>query len=162
MCGNYNVAINRLALESVEAWQERGIEVTLVTRGSKGEAYLRKRNEAPISTTRHGRVPASPTSSWTLFDIAAQAFEIGEADEVWCTYTRFYSPVRREPRLVRMLPIKPQGALAEEGPISPAATERWSYEPRSAPSSSSSFAPSRACNSRTCSSSPSRASRAPG
>lgn len=151
MCGNYNVVINRLALESVAAWQERGLEVEVVTRGSKGQAYLRKRTET--ANIDHGTWPrAGVTDKLTdrLFEIAVKAFDSGEVDEIWCTYTRFYSPVRREPRLVRMLPIMPQGALAigdqaEAGPgkmdvvhadlsvspgtISPAATERWSYEP---------------------------------
>ena len=159
MCGNYNIAINRLALESIEAWRERGLQVRIVTRGSKGQTYLRKRSE--VERVAHATWPlAGVTDELTdgLFDIAVNAFDSGDADEVWCTYTRFYTPVRREPRLVRMLPIMPQGALAMSdeavanqpaatgsgsgkmdvahadlsvpaGTISPAATERWSYEP---------------------------------
>ncbi len=131
MCGNYNIAINRLALDSLEAWRERGIDLALVTRGAKGETYLGKRTEVPVlDHTTWPRAGVTDDVVDDVFDIAREAFENGEADEVWCTYTRFYSPVRREPCLVRLLPIMPQGVLAEEGPIGAAETERWSYEPR--------------------------------
>jgi F-type H+-transporting ATPase subunit gamma len=131
MCGNYNVVINRLALDAIEGWHERGIDVDVVTRGAKGEAYLRKRTGSPlVDTATWPRSGVTDEVVDDLFDVACTAFETGEVDEVWCTYTRYYAPVKREPSLVRLLPIMPQGGREDAGPIAAAETERWSYEPR--------------------------------
>ena len=72
-----------------------------------------------------------------LFARVSDAFLSGEADEVWCTYTRFFSPIRRYPTLVRLLPLTFEaggsGLLATVAAATPPETEdspeRWFYEP---------------------------------
>jgi len=49
---------------------------------------------------------------------------------VWCTYTRFYSPLRRYPTTVRLLPLTFESAdLADVTGAAVALPERWFYEP---------------------------------
>jgi F-type H+-transporting ATPase subunit gamma len=139
MCGNYNVAANRLALEAVAARRAEGQEVAIIAKGAKGERFFaRKAPGAVIRTDTWPRAGVVEEEVAELRDLLVQRFLTGEADEVWCTYTRYYSPIRRQPRMVRLLPL---GAVGEGGPTaggSPAApagapdagtAERWSYEP---------------------------------
>lgn len=140
MCGNYNMSINRLALDSVNDWRSAGVEVSVVTRGVKAEQYLRRKG---------GELEFLGTETWPrngvtdeivdeLHATVTDAFLEGIADEVWCTYTRFYTPVRREPTLVRLLPIAfdEMTEEAEVGSMDLARPhcdeprlQRWAYEP---------------------------------
>lgn len=139
MCGNYNMSINRLALDSVNDWRGAGIEVSVVTRGTKAEQYLRRKG---------GELEFLETETWprngvtddivdALHTTVTDAFLEGIADEIWCTYTRFYTPVRREPTLVRLLPIAFEGMATAEEPGYTLARphcddphlQRWAYEP---------------------------------
>lgn len=130
MCGNYNVAVNRLALETMEAWREAGVEVPVLVRGAKGESALRRRGDADIVQSA-GWPRAGVTEAFVdaVHDHVLEPFESGEVDEVWCTYTQFYTPIRRVPRLVRLLPISPDEDVRASGGVTADDTERWSYEP---------------------------------
>jgi F-type H+-transporting ATPase subunit gamma len=129
MCGSYNVAINRLALGTIKDLQAAGKEVAVIAKGAKGERLLARKAPGTVFLTetwpRAGVVQEQVTA---LRDILVERFLTREADEVWCTYTRYYSPIRREQCFVRLLPL---GAVEEGGRAAPPAleAERWSYEP---------------------------------
>lgn len=128
MCGNYNVAINRLALDTVVTRQAQGQQVAIISKGAKGERFFnRKAPGSVVLTETWPRAGVVEEQVAAMRDLLVGRFLSREADEVWCTYTRYYSPIRRQPRLVRLLPL---GAVAE-GKAAPAelAAERWSYEP---------------------------------
>lgn len=139
MCGNYNVSINRLALDSVNDWRNNGLEVSVVTRGLKAEQYLRRKG-GELDILEAETWPRSGVTDEivdALHGTVTDAFLEGIADEVWCTYTRFYTPVRREPTLVRLLPIafeemgsadEPERILARPHCDDPQ-LQRWAYEP---------------------------------
>lgn len=127
MCGNYNVAINRLARTAIERWRDQGLNVHVAARGGKGTHYL-SRHVSDLEFTSQETWPRTGVTDDivdALHDFVLDEFRTNHADEVWCTYTRYYAPVRREPVLVRLLPIAFEDLPTE--PLSP--RERWSYEP---------------------------------
>lgn len=138
MCGNYNMAINRLALDSINDWRNDEVAVTVVTRGLKAEQYLRRKG-GDLEIVQADPWPRNGVTDEivdALHATVTDAFLDGTADEVWCTYTRFYTPVRREPTLVRLLPIAFEKMAAAEEPAVLARPhcddpllQRWGYEP---------------------------------
>ena len=135
MCGGYNSAVNRVAAYVVSRFLGDGVKVTAIAKGLKGEKYLRTKTGAEIVESQGWeRAGVTPEEVDAMFERLSDAFMSGECDEVWCSYTRFYSPLRRQPRVIRLLPIvfeAPTKQVAGEGALDrPASSpDRWFYEP---------------------------------
>lgn len=130
MCGNYNIAVNRLAVEALADWHEAGVEVSVLARGAKGASALRRRAKADIvDSAGWPREGVTEPFVDVVHGYVTSAFERGEVDEVWCAYTRFHTPIRREPRLVRLLPIRPDERAEDGLAVVEADLGRWAYEP---------------------------------
>jgi len=131
MCGSYNSAIDREAGVFIRSRLADGVAVAAIAKGLKGEKYLRRRTEAEVvgagGWPRGGVLPDEVDA---LCDRLSEAFLSGDADEVWCTYTRFYSPLRRYPTAVRLLPLTFESAdRADVTGTAVALPEQWFYEP---------------------------------
>lgn len=127
MCGSYNLSANRTAARLVDELKAQGREVELVVKGARGERYLHKRCDAPIvhaETWKREGVTAEEVDA--LAQRLSDPYLDGTYDEVWCTYTRFYSPLRRTPSTVRLLPLAPETAGEAYAHGVP---DRWFYEP---------------------------------
>jgi F-type H+-transporting ATPase subunit gamma len=136
MCGSYNSGVNRLARAFVVSRLSAGVGVSVHAKGVRGERFLRRR--APgASVTGEGwtRAGVTPECVDALCERVEAAFLSGEADEVWCTYTRFFSPLRRYPTLVRLLPLAAEadGAAGSAEAGDTGAHRRWYYDPGLAP-----------------------------
>jgi len=129
MCGGYNSAIDRVAHNFIRSRTDAGLTVRAFAKGVKGERFLRRRGGVDvIGSEPWPRAGVTPDEVDGLFERLSGAFLSGEADEVWCTYTRFFSPLRRYPTLVRLLPL----AFDEAGDANGDEAEsprRWFYEP---------------------------------
>ena len=123
LCGGYNISVGREARTFALHKLAAGIDVVAVTRGQRADTYMRRTTTVPIAEhtgwTREG--VASADVDWLLDRITGD-FLAGEVDEVWACYTAFLSAVRREPVVVRLLPVMPAG---DEGEVARA----WQYEP---------------------------------
>lgn len=123
MCGNYNMAANHLCLELINEVRTYGRKVSLVVKGRKGELYWRKRN-VPIARVDYWKREGVTVDEVNeTLEFLTERFNSGAADEVYAVYTEFYSPIRREPRVVKLLPMSPEtgGEVEDVG--------RWFYEP---------------------------------
>jgi F-type H+-transporting ATPase subunit gamma len=118
MCGGYNMSINRVAAYFVARMQGLGADVSVIAKGSKGERYITKKTSAALVGSESW--PRAGVTEEDVDEMAAKlqdAFLSGGFDEVWCTYTRFFSPLRRQPRAVRLLPlVLEEPALAMQHP----------------------------------------------
>jgi F-type H+-transporting ATPase subunit gamma len=125
MCGGYNLAVCRLALDF---WERRGKadqKVKFIIKGKKGAAYFKKHNAEIIHKENWRRKGVKAEDVERLLKFLLTLYLSGEADEVYAVYTQFYSPVHRRPQVVRMLPVGLH--LKEERPAEK--IERWYYEP---------------------------------
>ncbi len=131
MCGSYNMSINRMASSFISRMQRLGFGVDVITKGGKGERYIsRKTSATVISASGWPRAGVTDAEVDEASDTMQQAFLSGTHDEVWCAYTRFFSPLRREPCIVRLLPLVLEGAPAvRPGLLEVSTGELWFYEP---------------------------------
>jgi F-type H+-transporting ATPase subunit gamma len=124
MCGNYNLAICRMATELWRERQQAGQSVSFLCKGKKGERWFRKRGAEILHGAgwRRGGIEADEVEQ--LLALLVGEFLAGRVHEVHAAYTQFYSPLRRLPRIARLLPIVRQAAVPQ-----PPAIDQWSYEP---------------------------------
>lgn len=126
LCGGYNQAISRRALAFAVGKSTDGASVEIVAIGSKIDRYLRRRSDCEMQPAWFW-----PSEGLTpLFISAVQThllntFLSGAADEVWCAYTAFVSPVQHEPRMIRLLPLSAPERAGEQS----LRRVQWFYEP---------------------------------
>lgn len=124
MCGNYNLAACRLAQEFWEARKKSGQNAVFLVKGKKGDRYFRKRSAAITYAEGWRRKGIKPEEVEKFLSLLLELFLSEAVDEVYAVYTQFYSPVRRLPKIKRLLPFTLE--LHGQGG---AATENWYYEP---------------------------------
>ncbi len=125
LCGGYNIAISRAARAFAEERTAAGQEITFAVLGGRIERYIRRLQAYEISESwLWPRQGVTPDLVQELYELVSQAFLGDSADEVWCAYTQFISPVQREPRVTRLLPI-----VAEATPTAEESQRAWVYEP---------------------------------
>jgi len=130
MCGSYNLAANRMSLDFITAQEAEGRKVELVIKGEKGERFFRKKTKNTILHSEGWkRAGVLPEDVDRIYEKITNIFLSGQADEVYCLYTQFYSPIRRFPRIVRMLPVKPDISGEAISLVAGERPEKWVYEP---------------------------------
>lgn len=123
LCGGYNTNIFNETLRTL-----KDKNVSLITVGQKARAFFGSRNFDTISEF----VDLGPTPSYKdCVDIirpAINAFEKGEASNVYVVYTKFHSPVKQTVELLKVLPMeKAEGAKGRELVFEPSAAEIFDY-----------------------------------
>ena len=127
MCGGYNLEACRVALDFCEGRKAAGQKVVLLLKGRKAIGYFRWR-KAEIQHQEPWRregVTAEDVERW--LGLLLDRYRSGEVDEVHVVYTEFHSPIRRHPRVVRILPVELPARPADAVPAQ--AIEKWHYEP---------------------------------
>ncbi len=124
MCGNYNLAVCRLALDAWEKRKRSAQQSLFITKGRKGERYFRRRNADIAYAEGWRREGIQPEEVEKFLALLLDLYLKGAVDEVHAVYTQFHSPIRRVPRIKRLLPISLE--QKERGRMD---TEKWYYEP---------------------------------
>lgn len=133
MCGNYNISVARLARAFVDARRREGKRVQLILKGRKGQRYLRAERGNIVHVEGWRREGVVNTDVERLLGLAGKMFIRGQVQEVHAVYTRFYSPIKREPAIVRVLPLRKEAWREQQGQPADESLagleETWSYEP---------------------------------
>jgi F-type H+-transporting ATPase subunit gamma len=127
MCGAYNLEACRTGLEF---WQDRrraGQRVRFILVGRRGAAYFTTRHADILRQERWPRAGVSSGQVDQLLALVLGYYRSGMVDEVHAAYTAFHSPIHREPRIVRVLPVELPAAQQEASLVS--ASLQWHYEP---------------------------------
>lgn len=124
MCGSYNLAACRLALDFWEKRKTSAQNTVFLMKGRKGELFFRKRKAAIVHAAGWRRKGVQPDEVEKTLSLLLDLFLSGTVDEVYAVYTQFYSPIHRLPQIKRLLPLTME--LHGHGR---AAIEKWYYEP---------------------------------
>ena len=131
LCGGHNLALGRAARAFILERTGMGIDVSAIVKGRRAETYLRRTTSVPmLEATAWTRAGVNDAEVSTLLTQSTDAFLGGEVDEVWACYTAFHSTMRREPAVVRLLPVTPEESVAGAQEALPGA---WNYEPAMQP-----------------------------
>jgi F-type H+-transporting ATPase subunit gamma len=124
MCGSYNLAACRLALDFWEKTKKAAQNTLFLVKGRKGERYFRKRNAVVAHAAGWRREGIRPEEVENFLSLLLDLFLSGAVDEVYTVYTQFYSPIRRLPKIKRLLPVTLERVGRNGAPA-----DKWHYEP---------------------------------
>ncbi len=124
LCGGFNTTLNRRAEAFVKEMTAKGLEVSLVTCGRKGNDYFRRRKVviAERFVNVMGKIDLELAAE--VANVGASKFQSGEYDEVYLLYNRFRNAASQILTLKKLLPASAE-LDGETLPRAPA----YLYEP---------------------------------
>lgn len=116
LCGGYNNNVIAYLKEVLD--NESGTE-KIVLVGSKGLSYMSKYSLNTFN--EYVSIPDIPTISEInkIYNEAIYLYKQGEVSEVNIVYTKFISPMKQEPILIKMLPFEVNSSKREDYLIEP-------------------------------------------
>ena len=114
LCGSFNMNNIVLGEKWVKEQKDLNREYNLNLVGRKGRDYFKKRNYN-ISSTHvqiYGSINISYVNKMTSDFI--HKYMNGDMDELYMVYSKFISVAKQEPTIVKLLPIEPPAANADQ------------------------------------------------
>ncbi|WP_374336360.1 F0F1 ATP synthase subunit gamma [Methyloversatilis sp.] len=124
LCGGMNTNVLRLALSTMKEWEARGAtEIRVAAIGNKGLGFMQRVGARVVSqVTQLGDTPHLEKLIGPV-KVMIDAFQAGELDAVFLSFTRFINTMKQEPVLEQLLPLTGERLGTPEG------TWDYLYEP---------------------------------
>jgi F-type H+-transporting ATPase subunit gamma len=114
LCGGLNANLFRLALRRMRGWNAEDKAVTLSTIGQKGTAFFSSIGANVVSqATKLGDRPHLQDIIGVIKTMVDEYSE-GKIDELYVLYNEFLNTMTQKPRLVQLLPIRPEDIGEEQ------------------------------------------------
>src|SRR5690606_39026116 len=106
LCGALNTNVLRLALNQMKEWQANGVnDIRVSAIGNKGLGFMQRLRANIVSqVTGLGDTPRLEKLIGAI-KVMLDAYQAGELDAVYLTYTRFINTMRQEPVMEQLLPL---------------------------------------------------------
>ncbi|MGQ0604414.1 MAG: ATP synthase F1 subunit gamma [Anaerolineales bacterium] len=129
LCGAYNTNALRAALNFA---RKQTAAVRYVAVGRKGRDLLLRRKQSIVG--EFVGLPGNPSfnDSASIGRLIVEDFLNARTDRVYLAYTDFVNMLRQEPRVVQVLPLRPEAeetAEAAEGATTRSLSAAYTYEP---------------------------------
>lgn len=119
LAGGLNNNLFRKVLSEIRGWQEKGVEVDIVTIGQKATQFFRRIHVNLIGSVTHlGDVPKLEQLLGVI-KVALDEYESGSLDRVYLVYNSFINTMTQRATFDQLLPLPP----VEEQ----VATHDWDY-----------------------------------
>ena len=127
LCGGLNTNMLRLSVNQMKNWEAEGKAISVSAIGNKGFSFM---NRVGANVKSHitglGDVPHLETLIGTI-KVMLDAYEAGEIDQLYISYTKFINTMKQEPVMEQLLP------LTGEKLGSPTGHWDYIYEPEAKP-----------------------------
>ncbi|MFH1030274.1 MAG: ATP synthase F1 subunit gamma [bacterium] len=130
MCGSYNGIIGKKTHLFLEEYlkNNKEAEVGVWIKGKRGERYIKTKTKFPIlKIAPWSEEGVSMDDALSLVREMTDLFLNQGIDEIYCAYTKFHGPAKREPVVMKMLPF--EFTSGEEKSGEHHNFEDWIYEP---------------------------------
>jgi len=127
LCGGLNTNMLRLSVNQMKSWEADGKAITVSAIGNKGFGFM---NRVGANVKSHitglGDVPHLETLIGTI-KVMLDAYEAGEIDQLYISYTKFINTMKQEPVMEKLLPLSGEQLGSPKG--------HWDYiyEPEAKP-----------------------------
>ena len=124
LCGGMNTNVLRLATNAMKEWEAKGAtEIRVAAIGNKGLGFMQRVGAKVVSqVTQLGDTPHLERLIGPV-KVMIDAFQAGEIDAVYLSFTRFINTMKQEPVLDQLLPLTGDRLGTPEG------TWDYLYEP---------------------------------
>jgi F-type H+-transporting ATPase subunit gamma len=123
LCGGLNTNMLRLSVNQMKNWESEGKAIAISAIGNKGLGFM---NRVGANVKSHitglGDVPHLEKLIGSI-KVMLDAYEAGEIDQLYISYTKFINTMKQEPVMEQLLP------LSGERLGSPKGTWDYIYEP---------------------------------
>ena len=105
LCGGLNTNVLRVALNKIKEWEAAKVELRVTAIGGKGLGFMQRlgakvtSHVAGLGDTPHLEKLIGPVK------VMLDAFQNGELDAVYLSYTRFVNTMKQEPVMEQLLPL---------------------------------------------------------
>lgn len=115
LCGGFNSFVIKQAEKRYSELKHLGVNVKLLTIGSKGSQYFSTRKEGYdiVASFNIGQSPTTNDAQKIADEVYAE-FVSEEVDKVELVYTKFVSLLKSTPTIQTMLPLNTTGQLTDE------------------------------------------------
>ena len=106
LCGGLNTNILRLSMNAMREWEKQGTsEIRVTAIGNKGLGFMQRLGATVVSSITHlGDTPHMEKLIGPV-KVMIDAFQNGELDAVYISYTRFINTMKQEPVMESLLPL---------------------------------------------------------
>lgn len=105
LCGGLNTNMLRLSVNQMKSWEADGKAISVSAIGNKGFGFM---NRVGANVKSHitglGDVPHLETLIGTI-KVMLDAYEAGEIDQLYISYTKFINTMKQEPVMEQLLPL---------------------------------------------------------
>lgn len=102
LCGGYNSAVLKFALEQIQKNKEQYI----LTVGQEARVFFERKGYMIDVEFLHIAQNPSLYNARNITEDILDLYDNGLMDEVYVVYTKFYSAVKQEPRIIKLLPLE--------------------------------------------------------
>ena len=106
LCGGLNTNVLRLCMNTMREWEKQGAtEMRVTAIGNKGLGFMQRLGAKVVSSITHlGDTPHMDKLIGPI-KVMIDAFQNGELDAVYVSYTRFINTMKQEPVMEPLLPL---------------------------------------------------------
>jgi len=107
LCGGLNTNMFKKALNHIGELDEKGVEIEVVTFGTKALSFFKRIGAKVVAETSH--IGDSPEMTQIIGPIQAlmQSYEKGEIDAIYLIHNEFVNTMTQAPKVTRLVPIEP-------------------------------------------------------
>lgn len=105
LCGAYNSQIIRRTMEMIREDQAKGINISFITIGKKGDSAMRRLGQSIIASFTEIPDKATLRDITPIANLAMDMYKKKETDRVVVAYTDFFSALSQKPRIRALLPV---------------------------------------------------------
>ena len=107
LCGGLNVNLFRSALNEMENWQQKGVQLKFTVIGNKALGFFKRIGANIVSEATHlGDRPALADLIGAI-KVMLDEYQEGSLDRVFLVHNEFVNTMSQKPKLVQLLPLPP-------------------------------------------------------
>ncbi|HEY6895439.1 MAG TPA: F0F1 ATP synthase subunit gamma [Rhodanobacteraceae bacterium] len=107
LCGGLNANLFRKLLAEIRGWQEKGVEIDVVTIGSKASAFFRRLKVNVVGSVTHLGERPQIAQLIGVIKVMLDAYSAGRVDRVSIAYNDFVNTMTQKLTVDTLLPLPP-------------------------------------------------------
>ncbi|MCW8875674.1 MAG: F0F1 ATP synthase subunit gamma [Kangiellaceae bacterium] len=106
LCGGLNTNLFKNALQSMQEWQQKDIEIDLCLIGSKAGAFFNRFGGNVVAKTSNLGDQPTVTDLIGTVKVMLDSFDEGRIDRLFLVHNEFVNTMTQEPRVHQLLPVE--------------------------------------------------------
>ena len=107
LCGGLNSNLFRKLLGEIRTWQDKGVEIDIVTIGSKASAFFRRLKVNVVGSVTHLGERPQISQLIGVIKVMLDAYSAGRVDRVNLAYNDFVNTMTQQASVHSLLPLPP-------------------------------------------------------